>query len=157
MAPDIAVKELAPRTIAYLHEHGGFQGISAAIGTLVAWAESRGHALAGEIGAHYFNDPARTPERDWDWEVFVELKEPAAPTDASEGIGVRQLPSALMATMVHRGRYDTVSETYERLGAWIDGHDYRHAGAPEEIYLSPPDVPADEVRTEVRIPVARPH
>lgn len=157
MAPDVAVKELAPRTIAYLHEHGSFQGLPAALGTLIAWVEARGLTLSGAIGAHYFNDMARTPEDEWDWEVFAELEEPAAATDAREGIGVRQLPSALMATMLHRGPYDTVDETYERLGAWIDTHDYRHAGAPEEIYLSPPDVPPDEILTEVRIPVARPH
>ncbi len=157
MASDVVVRELEPRIVAYHHEHGSFQRIPAAMEELFRWLGEQGLQAVGPPGAHYFTDPRGTPEEDYDWEVFAELEGPVELEGGGERIGVRRLPSALMATLRHRGPYDAVADTYRKLSAWIDAHDYRMAGPSEEIYLNGPDVPPEELLTEVRIPVARPH
>jgi effector-binding domain-containing protein len=157
MATGVVVRELGPRTIAYRHEHGSFVRIPDTLQELLAWLAERGLEAAGPVGAHFFNDPQRTPEEHYDWEVFVELTGPAAATDAGARFGVRRMPSALMATVVHRGPHATIDAAYEALHAWIEAHDYRMAGPSEEIYLSEPDAPPTDVVTEVRVPVARVH
>jgi effector-binding domain-containing protein len=157
MANGVVVRELGPRTIAYRHEHGSFVRIPDTLEELLAWLAERGLEATGPVGAHFFNDPQRTPEEHYDWEVFVELSGPAPATGAGARFGVRRMPSALMAAVVHRGPHATVAEAYEALHDWIASHDYRMAGPSEEIYLSEPGTPPDDLVTEVRVPVARPH
>ena len=68
---------------------------------------------------------------------------------------VRMLPAGLFASTLHVGPYNTVGMTYQAMGAWIEEHGLAVAGPPREVYLSPPTVPPDQVRTIVEFPVTR--
>ena len=58
------------------------------------------------------------------------------------------------ACIVHVGDYDTLLQTYEVVGRWIDRSGYSISGAVREIYLRPPgeDEPA---MTEIQFPVEK--
>jgi effector-binding domain-containing protein len=88
----------------------------------------------------------------FDIEICVPLSGAVAPPS---GWLVRTLPAGLFASGVHVGPYDTVSTTHEPLGAWIAGNGLAIAGPPREVYLSPPTVPPEQIRTIVEFPVSR--
>jgi effector-binding domain-containing protein len=54
---------------------------------------------------------------------------------------------------LHVGPYASLGKTHDALKEYIQIHGYAAAGAPVEYYLTPPDTPPDEQRTEVVWPV----
>jgi effector-binding domain-containing protein len=108
-------------------------------------------------------------ERDVDVEVATPV---SAPPPESDRVTVRQLLGAEeMACVVHQGSYDTLSQAYNALLAWIEANGYRIVGPNREIYLCCPDneytapdavgyaeyladTPVEYV-TEVQFPVAK--
>lgn len=70
-------------------------------------------------------------------------------------LGHSELPGGPVAVTVHRGSYDTLSQTYPALEAWIREEGRTIAGAPWESYVDDPsEVTEAELRTEVCWPVA---
>lgn len=55
---------------------------------------------------------------------------------------------------LHVGPYETLAPAYEAVQAWMAANRRVAAGPPMEFYLSPPDVTADEIKTEVVFPLA---
>ena len=81
----------------------------------------------------------------------MELGAPCAdPPAAGEGFEPRTLPGGRVAVVVHRGSYEGIGEVYGRLSAWIAANGMTMAGAPREVYLTPP---GEEPVTEVAWPV----
>jgi hypothetical protein len=68
--------------------------------------------------------------------------------------GMRGDFAAIPATL--REVYATFDATYHALGRWTEAHGLRWVGPPEELYLSPPEVPEDETRTQVRVAIVEP-
>jgi len=66
---------------------------------------------------------------------------------------VRDLPAvSSVASIIHIGSYDGLTDTYQALGKWIEANGYRIAGASREIYLKPAgndDQPIVEVQWPV--------
>jgi AraC family transcriptional regulator len=58
------------------------------------------------------------------------------------------------AVTLHVGPYETIAPAYQAVQAWIAANGRAAAGPPMEFYLSPPDVPPDQIRTEVVFPLA---
>jgi effector-binding domain-containing protein len=51
------------------------------------------------------------------------------------------------------GPYSSLGQTHDALREYIRIHGYAAAGAPVEYYLSPPETPPTEQKTEVVWPV----
>lgn len=69
--------------------------------------------------------------------------------------GASELPGGPAAVTVHRGGYDGLPATYERLHEWIHEQGEAEGGGPWESYLDDPQlVDPAEVRTEVTWPLA---
>lgn len=94
-------------------------------------------------------------ERDVDAEVCEPI---AAGLSESKRVRVRTLPGAQVASAVHRGPYQTLSEAIESIVQWIENNGYRITGPEREIYLVPgrngSQTDPDTV-TEVQFPVEK--
>ena len=68
---------------------------------------------------------------------------------------VRDLPAvSSVASIIHIGSYDGLTDTYQALGKWIEADGYRIAGASREIYLKPAGSD-DQPIVEVQWPVEK--
>ena len=121
--------------------------------TLSALCERAGIAPAGPVGALYpgiIDDEAAEPI-----EAYVPIGAPA-PLPSSRGpVVLSEVPAARVAVLVHVGPYETLSDTYRRLGTWV-AHHARPSDLPvREIYLvsydETPDT--DRFRTEIHWPI----
>ena len=79
-----------------------------------------------------YHDPEYC-ERDVDLEtatpVSVSLPE-------SQRVKVRELPGIdVVATLIHKGRYENFGQTYSALVSWIEANGYRITGPNREVYL----------------------
>jgi hypothetical protein len=88
-------------------------------------------------------------------EAFIPVAEPLLVGRNVAGVALGELPERNVAVLVHAGSYETISETYRTLGAWVARH-AEHAGERiREWYLiGPDDTPEpDGFRTEIAWPV----
>jgi effector-binding domain-containing protein len=61
------------------------------------------------------------------------------PVQGEGEIVATSLPGGEAAVCLHVGPYDTVSEAYAALTAWIKEQGREQAGAPWEVYTTPPE------------------
>mgnify|MGYP002336531949 CR=1 FL=1 len=61
---------------------------------------------------------------------------------------------ATAACVIHHGNYDSLSQSYGALAAWIEANGYRVAGNPREVYLTAPEEGKLPI-TEIQFPVAK--
>lgn len=156
---EVVVHEIGARTVAIVRGSGSFDAIPAAIETVTAWLAERGLEATGPSGARYYDDPRNVSEEAYEWEAFVEVQEPDTAPDAGasgeDEVQLTSLPATQIATTVHRGPYETVSESYDRVQTWAEARGWELSGPAEELYLGEPGGPPDGQLTEVRMPVTR--
>jgi DNA-binding transcriptional MerR regulator len=92
--------------------------------------------------------------------MILELCAPAprgVMRDAAARAGLRliELPASRVAYTTHVGSYEEIGVAQHAVAAWLHEQGHSPAGAPREIYLDDPgEVPAEERRTELVIPIA---
>jgi effector-binding domain-containing protein len=84
----------------------------------------------------------------------VPLGHPVAPPPGW-GVVAGEVAAAQVAVLVHAGSYDSIGETYRRLGAWVAHHAVTADERVREIYVvSYGDTASpDDFRTEVHWPI----
>ena len=114
-----------------------------------------GRKLGRHIGGHPFNlyYDGEFREEDADLEACVPMKRAAE----AEGISVRELPAIRCVALVHRGPYDTVGRSYERVLAYVKEKGYKTVLPSREVYLKGPGMifrgnPKNYL-TEIQIPI----
>lgn len=94
-------------------------------------------------------------------EIDAEVCEPLAQkVQASGDLQVRELPAVeTMASVIHNGPFNTLTEAYTALLKWIETNGYRVDGPAREIYLKEPTPPGNQADpntvTEVQFPVVK--
>ena len=73
--------------------------------------------------------------------------------DASKEIQIYTLPSALVASTVHQGKFDDFTQAHSAILAWIEENGYEVCGPYREIYIA--HDPAGESTTEVQFEVKK--
>lgn len=154
----------------------GSQAYQEAIGALYALAYTAKFALK-KAGLHdfavpaleclYFDDPA-TPKEQWRWRLQLRIPEDVTAAALNEvrnalaekkGIDTRAVKRTAWTEgralqMLHVGPYDQVGPVYQHLAAEAAARGLACAGPGHEIYLNDPRrVPADRIKTIVRMPV----
>ena len=94
-------------------------------------------------------------EHDVDGEAGIFLQQPIAERGR---LKVYESPAMTVASLIHHGAYNRLSEAYDALLKWLEPNGYRTAGPARELYLvvSQPVRQDDESYvTELQVPVAK--
>jgi len=154
MPYEVTVSQSHPRHIIakrLVVEAGGLSGaMGRTFGQLYGYLGAIEVPPAGAPFAIYHAGLAM-PER-WD----VELCAPVSrPVDPPTGCTCRLLAGGLVASTAHSGPYEALAYACSALRGWIVANGFEEAGAPREVYLSPLDTPASEIRAIIEWPVAK--
>jgi len=152
--PPVEVKTLPPQTIVFLRHKGPYAQVSGTWMRLAMWAGMRGLiGPASRFVGVSWDDPEITPPEKLRYDAAITLAGPIQP----EGeFGVTELAGGEYATLLHKGPYEKLGETYRLIfGAWLPGSGRELRDVPcFELYLnSPQNARAEELLTVVHVPV----
>jgi effector-binding domain-containing protein len=149
---DVVNKEIAPLWIASVRETiPAYLAVGKLYGELF---EALGPSAFGGITVALWHDH-EYKEHDVDAEAGVYLKHSVP---AQGRVNVHELPSTTVASIIHHGAYNRLSEAYGAVLRWIETNGYRIAGPIRELYLqnSMPVRQDDESYvTEIQVPVEK--
>ncbi|MGA2194880.1 MAG: AraC family transcriptional regulator [Bryobacteraceae bacterium] len=153
--PAVEVKELPPMRLVFLRHVGPYTQVGATWGRLMAWAGMRGLLGPGMrlIGIVH-DDPDVTPADKVRYDAAVTVNRPVQP----EGeFGVLEVTGGRYAVVVHKGPYQELGKTYQRLyGGWLpkSGCQLRDVPAFEQYLNSPQDAKPEDLLTLVHVPLS---
>ncbi|MDR3063019.1 MAG: GyrI-like domain-containing protein, partial [Methanobrevibacter sp.] len=76
--------------------------------------------------------------------------------DGTDKIQIVELLEHKVVSIIHKGSYDKLEESYKKLIDFTIKYNYDIIGSPKEIYFnSIHDVNEDELKTEVEFPVIK--
>ena len=103
--------------------------------------------------AIYHDDPESTPPEQLRSDAGIVVPDSAS---LPEPLAEQRLAAGSYACTLHVGPYERLGDTWQRLlGEWIPAHGKRVDGLSYERYLNMPgEVPNEELRTEICVPVA---
>lgn len=115
-----------------------------AFGELGSRVAAREGLVAGPAFAAYARPPGETVELAVGFPV-------TGPVEAAGDVVAGALPGGRVVRLVHRGGYDELGASWERLAAWADARGLRRADALWEVYLTEPTPDGDpaDMRTEL--------
>jgi effector-binding domain-containing protein len=151
------VKTIESMTVAFIQVTGHFSQIPAAFGKLYIWISENGYKPVGPSIAVYYNIPGQVPDNELQWELRSKLSDDVNEREPNkEGLGVKYLEAKYVASVLHKGPYEKVEDTYKSLSLWIENKKIIVNGPPEELYYNNPEkVPPEELLTEIRFPIQR--
>jgi effector-binding domain-containing protein len=150
------IKQTDPVTVAYKAMRGEYAQIPEGYRSLYTWVDHYGLRPTGAPQAIFLTMPEITPEGAAEWELWAPIAGGAGNTSPDEeGFGVKRVEPETVASVMHKGPYNTLDQTYRQLEAWVAEQGYQVVGPPREVYLTKPDTPPEDVLTEVQMPVAR--
>lgn len=92
-----------------------------------------------------------------DYEILFPLPEGA--DGAPPGVEIRDLPEEEVASFIHRGPYEWIRCTYEKVLDWLRENRYEVAGKPREVFFVAPEPHSggtqDDMLTEIQVPVQK--
>jgi len=153
-ASGFRVRRLDAMQVAFIRHVGPYDEVGQAWSKLYPWAAMQGLLGPGTrvLGIAH-DDPDITPPDKLRYDAALTLSRPAKP--AGE-IGVREIPAGEYATALHTGPHNCLSDSYAELaGKWLPGagRELRSAAAIEFYLNSPQTAPAEELRTEICLPL----
>jgi effector-binding domain-containing protein len=151
------LKNIESMTVAYIKVKGHFSQIPTSFNKLYTWIDERRYKPCGPSIVVYYNIPGQVPDNELQWELRSKISDDKNEIEPNkEGLGVKHLDAKYVASLLHKGPYEKVEETYKSLSLWIENEKCIVNGPPEELYYnSPEQVPPEELLTEIRFPIQR--
>lgn len=150
MAKDVVIKKVAPQWVASVRQViPNYPSVGMLYGELYG---SLGPAAFSGMPVAIWHDHEHK-EQDVDAEAGVYLKQ-AVP--ANGRMKVYELQEATVASIIHNGSYNRLSESYDAVLRWIEANGYKIAAPIRELYVktSQPVRQDDESYvTEIQVPV----
>ncbi len=150
----VVIKELAPMKIASVRGTvPTYHDITMLIEKLAPMFTQHSTSIAGPFLAIYHDMEYR--EKEVDIEAAVPISSDLTLPDP---IHVRDLPGeGAVASTIHHGPYETISEAYTALMQWCEANGYELAGPDREVYLTSPNDTHDPANyvTELQQPVRK--
>jgi effector-binding domain-containing protein len=152
MAREITIKTLGPQPIATIRSVTPAARVSAALGQILpevwAYVAGQGKQPAGPPFTRYHGDFTETVELEAGLPV-------AEPIEGNGRVQAGELPGGPVASIMHIGHYDTLSETYDALAVWMAAEGRVPGGPFWEVYLTDPQEVPDpaEWQTEIICPL----
>lgn len=115
---------------------------------VMAYVTSSGEAHPEMAYAVYYN----MDMQDLDVEAGFTVLKPLLGKGDVKGV---QLAAGTYAICHYKGPYSEVSPAYEELTRFIAERGYQISGPPSEWYLNGPDVPPEDLKTDIAFPVVR--
>jgi AraC family transcriptional regulator len=145
----ILTKMADKMTIVYVEHVGPYQELGPVFGQLAAYGEQKGLEL--NLVGLFYDDPSTVPAESLRCELGIQVKEGFEP---DSGYLVKEIPAQRVVYAIMRGRYDEIAMEYPNIMKWMEEKELKMAGPLTEIYLEGgPDVPPEQLVTEVRFPV----
>ena len=92
-----------------------------------------------------------------DYEILFPLSGGAE--EVPSGVEIRDLPEEEVASFIHRGPYEWIQCTYEKVLDWLRENRYEVAGVPREVFFVAPEPHSggtqDDMLTEIQVPVQK--
>lgn len=145
---DVVLKEIAPQLVAGIRSvipsYGAIGGLFDELYAYLGAHGAGGLAVGIDHNTEYM-------ERDPEMEAAAYLE---APVPEGSRVKVYTLPGGTVASTIHKGPYEGLSQAYAALMAWLGPSGYQPVGPSRELYLHMGETPEGHV-TEVQIPVSR--
>lgn len=152
---EFAVTSLSAAPFAYVERTAPVAEIPKAMGegfaALAAMFAKARARMAGPPLAHYLTFDGRSTRFELGFPVRAE-DEPAL---KAAGASIGETPKGEVMQALHVGPYDEVPKVYDALLAEMKARGLEGATDMWERYLSPPETPAEDIRTEVIWPLKK--
>lgn len=151
---EVKVKNCDSIRLVAIRHVGPYMEIGKEFQRIMAYAFARGLFGPGTMVVGVYHDhPSSVPASELRSDAGVSLQGPHTP---EEDTHVLELEGGTYAVAIHEGHYSTLANTYCAIAQWMESQGKQGAPRPcYEIYLnSPMDTKPEDLRTEVRIPVA---
>jgi len=153
-AQDVVIQDATPFTYAYLECRGSYAQIPAKIGEFMQAFFQQGLSPLGNFFGMYLNSPAQVKEEELQWRLGFPV---AADAAVAAPLLKGECKATKIASYLHVGPYEKVSEAFGKMFAFIDQSGYKLTGPCIEKYLdmNPQAVKPEELRTEINLPVEK--
>ncbi|HYX49107.1 MAG TPA: MerR family transcriptional regulator [Ktedonobacteraceae bacterium] len=152
---DVVIKQIEPQLVAGVRDTlASYPEVGRLFDEVYGYLSRHGVRSPDLIGAAIWHDE-EFKTGDIDGEAVVFLKQ-----SIQEGgrVKVYELPAVKVASFVHNGAYNKLSQANEAIGLWIEANGYRIVGPNREIYLYCPEAVRQDDEsyvTEIQFPVEK--
>lgn len=145
--------DVSPFSYLCLPHTGSYQDHEAVIAAFMQAASDQGFEMSSPLLGIYYNSPADTPADALVWEVGFSVPDSM---EVLEPLVVKKWTFTRVARVMHTGLLDAVDQTYSIIFKFIDEQNLMPAGPTMERFLNDPQqVPPDQLKTEIWVPVSK--
>ena len=152
---DVVIKQVEPQLVAGVRDTlPNYPAIGRLFDEVYGYLARFGASGLAETGVAIWHDEGYKAS-DVDGEAAVYLKRPVP---ESERVRVYELPAATVASAIHKGAYNRLSQAYEALARWTEANGYKIVGPNREVYLyctQPVRQDDESYVTEIQFPVEK--
>lgn len=153
---EVELVEVEPQRVIGMRRRGPYSQIGEMLGELAQYAVSSGVQLAGPpvyLSHEMSEEEAMAANEAGNADIEVTFPV-IGQVEGTDKITVYELPGGTMAKTLHRGPYDTCTQTYRELFAWLEENGKQVTGPIREVYLNDPgEVEPKDILTEIYAPV----